>query len=166
MSQDFLTNERDVTSPATDRKLRVAVVDDFAPTRALVRTTLERSGIARVVVDAAGAREDITSICAEDPDVVLLDQNLGDVRGTELIGDILRACPTTMVAIFSALDAAAEEEAALTAGAFTYYEKDLLTETLPQVLSEDYALFQRALAGEDVCTRSALDRRGCLSGPT
>lgn len=166
MSQDFLTNDRDVTSPATDRKLRVAVVDDFAPTRALVRTTLERSGIARVVVDAAGAREDITSICAEDPDVVLLDQNLGDVRGTELIGDILRACPTTMVAIFSALDAETEEEAALTAGAFTYYEKDLLTETLPQVLSEDYALFQRALAGEDVCTRSALDRRGCLSGPT
>lgn len=163
MDQDSLTNDRDVAFPGSDRVLRVAVVDDFAPTRALVRATLERSGIACVVVEAPGMPEDVPSVCTHEPDVVLLDQSLGDVRGTELIGDILRECPTAMVAIFSALDPATEEEAAIRAGAFTYYEKDLITDVLPEVLCEDYALFQRALAGEDVCVRSATDRRGSLS---
>lgn len=163
MDQDSLTNHRDVAPPGSDRVLRVAVVDDFAPTRALVRATLDRSGIARVVVEVAGMPEDVPSVCAHEPDVVLLDQRLGDVRGTELIGDILRDCPTAMVAIFSALDPATEEEEAIRAGAFTYYEKDIITDVLAEVLFEDYALFQRALAGEDVCVRSASDRRGSLS---
>jgi hypothetical protein len=68
-----------------------------------------------------------------------------------------------MIAIFSALDADDEEASALRAGAFAYYEKSLATRALPEILAEDYALFRRALAGEDVCAPSAADRRRTLS---
>lgn len=165
MSQSLPSNERSGPSPAGVGRLRVAVVDDHAPTRALVRATLDGSGIASVVAEAAGSPEQVEAACAQEPDVILLDQQLGDVRGTELLGDVLRSCPTAMVAIYSALDPADEEAEALRAGAFTYYEKHLVAEVLPEVISEDYALFQRALAGEDVCTRSAMDRRLSMSGP-
>lgn len=166
MSQSLPPNELRSTSPAGAGRLRVAVVDDFAPTRALVRATLEGSGIASVVAEADGSPEQVAEACTQEPDIILLDQQLGGIRGTELLGDVLRACPKVMVAIYSALDPADEEADALRAGAFTYYEKHLVTEVLPEVLTEDYALFQRALAGEDVCTRSAMDRRLILSEPS
>ena len=166
MSQSLPPNNRRSTSPAWAGRLRVAVVDDFAPTRALVRAKLDGSGIASVVAEADGSPEQVAEACAQEPDVILLDQQLGAVRGTDLLGDVLRSCPTVMVAIYSALDPTTEEAEALRAGAFTYYEKHLVTEVLPEAISEDYALFQRALAGEDVCTRSAMDRRLSLSGPT
>lgn len=165
MSQSFPPNEQRSAAPAAAGRLRVAVVDDFAPTRALVRAKLDGSGMASVVAEADGSPGQVEAACQQQPDVLLLDQQLGGVRGTELLGDVLRTCPRVMVAIYSALDPADEEAEALRAGAFTYYEKHVVTEVLPEVICEDYALFQRALAGEDVCTRSAMDRRMSMSGP-
>ena len=163
MSQSLPSGGGRSRSPAGAGRLRVAVVDDFAPTRALVRAKLDGSGIAFVVAEADGSPEQVAEACSHEPDVILLDQQLGGLRGTELLGDVLRTCPTAMVAIYSALDPGTEEAEALRAGAFTYYEKHLVTQVLPEVISEDYALFRRALAGEDVCTRSAVERRLTMS---
>jgi DNA-binding NarL/FixJ family response regulator len=142
--------------------LRVAIVDDDEPIRTLVRTSLQRSPIATVIADADGTPDAVAAACARSPDVVLLDQNLGGRRGTELIGDIVRACPHAMIAIFSGLDADTEETSALSAGAFAFYEKRVTTPALPEILAQDYALFRRALEGEDVCAPSAADRRRVL----
>lgn len=139
--------------------LRVVVVDDDEPIRVLVRTLLDRSAVAAVVADADGNPDAVASACQRSPDVVLLDQNLGGRHGTELIGDILRACPNAMIAMFSGLDADAEEGPALSAGAFAFYEKTVVTPSLPEILAQDYALFRRALQGEDVCAPSAAERR-------
>jgi CheY-like chemotaxis protein len=142
--------------------LRVAVVDDDEPIRTLVRTLLDHSPIATVVADADGTPDAVAAACAQSPDVVLLDQKLGGRRGTELIGDIVRACPHAMIAIFSALDAEAEESSALSAGAFAFYEKRVTTPALAKILAEDHTLFRRALEGEDVCAPLAADRRRVL----
>jgi DNA-binding NarL/FixJ family response regulator len=143
--------------------LRVVVVDDDEPVRALVRTILDHSPIATVIADADGSPGTVAAACEQGPDVVLLDQKLGGRRGTELIGDIVRVCPNAMIAIFSALDADTEEAAALRAGAFAFYEKRVTTPALPEVIAQDHALFRRALAGEDVCAPSAVQRRRALS---
>jgi DNA-binding NarL/FixJ family response regulator len=143
--------------------LRVVVIDDEEPIRALVRAVLDRTSVATVIADADGSPEAVAAACEQEPDVVLLDQKLGGRRGTELIGDIVRVCPSAMIAIFSALDADTEEVSALRAGAFAYYEKSLTAQALPAILVEDHALFRRALAGEDVCAPSAADRRETLS---
>jgi DNA-binding NarL/FixJ family response regulator len=142
--------------------LRVVIIDDEEAIRTLVRRQLDCSAVATVIADADGSPDAVAAACEQEPDVVLLDQKLRGRRGTELIGDILRVCPSAMVAIFSALDADVEEAAALRAGAFAYYEKRLTGRALPEILAEDHALFRRALAGEDVCAPSAVQRRGAL----
>jgi CheY-like chemotaxis protein len=148
---------------AVAEPLRVVIIDDDEPIRALVRALLQRSPTATVVADADGSPDAVAAACEQSPDVVLLDQNLGSRRGTELIGDVLRACPHAMIAIFSGLDAETEETPALRAGAFAFYEKRVTTPTLPEILAEDYALFLRALEGEDVCAPAAAHRRRVLS---
>jgi hypothetical protein len=69
-----------------------------------------------------------------------------------------------MIAIFSGLDPDTEEGPALRAGAFAFHEKNVVTTELPSILAEDYALFGRALAGEDVCAPTAAARRLCTEG--
>jgi CheY-like chemotaxis protein len=140
--------------------LRVVVVDDDEPIRTLVRTLLDLSPLATVVADADGSPDAVAAACEQGPDVVLLDQKLGGRRGTELIGDIVRMCPNAMIAIFSALDAATEEAAALHAGAFAFYEKRITTPALGEIIAQDHALFRQALEGKDVCAPSAVQRRG------
>jgi two-component system, NarL family, nitrate/nitrite response regulator NarL len=142
--------------------LRVVVVDDDVSIRTVVRALLQRSDTATVVAEADGAPEQVAAACEQSPDVVLLDQNLGGRRGTELIGDIVRSCPNAMIAIFSGLDPDEEEGSALKAGAFAFYEKSVAVPALPALLADDYALFVRALEGEDVHAPSAGERRRAL----
>jgi DNA-binding NtrC family response regulator len=142
--------------------LRVVVVDDDVSIRTVVRALLQSSDAATVVAEADGAPEQVAAACEQSPDVVLLDQNLGGRRGTELIGDIVRACPNAMIAIFSGLEPDEEEVSALKAGAFAFYEKSVAVPTLPELLTDDHALFIRALEGEDVCAPSAAERRRAL----
>jgi CheY-like chemotaxis protein len=73
--------------------LRVVVVDDEEPIRALVRAVLDRTTGATFIADADGSPDAVAAACEQDPDVVLLDQKIGGRRGTELIGDIVRVCP-------------------------------------------------------------------------
>jgi DNA-binding NarL/FixJ family response regulator len=146
-------------------RLRVAIIDDHPPMRALIRVVLDASGTATLVAEADGTPRMVRAACRQQPQVVLLDQHLGaGLRGTELIGVILRSCPSAMIAIFSGLDPDTEEGPALRAGAFAFYEKRVVTTALPSILVEDYALFGRALAGEDVCAPTAAARRLCTEG--
>jgi two-component system, NarL family, nitrate/nitrite response regulator NarL len=139
--------------------LRVVVVDDEDPVRTLLRLTLNRSGRAIVVGESDGTPSDVLDACRTQPDVVLLDQHLRGLRGTDLIGDISRIAPSAMVAMLTALDARSEEAAALSAGAFVFYEKAVIATTLIDCLFADHELFRSALAGREVYAPSALSRR-------
>ena len=148
-----------MSSDARSEPLKVLVVDDEDEVRTLVRLTLHRSGLATVVAESDGSPADVALGCQALPDVVLLDQNLDGVRGTDLIGDISRNAPNAMVAMLTALDARSEEAAALSAGAFVFYEKSVIATGLVESLLEDHRLFQSALAGREVYAPSALSRR-------
>jgi DNA-binding NarL/FixJ family response regulator len=142
--------------------LRVVIVDDKPSIRALVRTMLAQGDAATVVAEADGSPEAVATACAQAPQVVLLDQNLGPTLGTDLIGDIMRSCPEAMIAVFSGLDPSTEEASALRAGAFVFYEKSVVTPALSEHLIDDHAVFRRALRGEDVCAPSVIERRRAL----
>lgn len=149
------------TSGGTER-LRVVVIDDKPAVRVLVRAMLAHGDAATVVAEADGSPEAVATACAQAPQVVLLDQNLGPTLGTELIGDIMRSCPEAMIAVFSGLDPSTEEASALRAGAFVFYEKSVVTPALAEHLVDDHAVFRRALRGEDVCAPSVIERRRAL----
>ncbi|MBW3659029.1 MAG: response regulator [Actinobacteria bacterium] len=137
--------------------LRVVVIDDSSDLRLLVRRRLEVEGGFEVVAEAGDAESGLAAAEAAQPDVVLLDLMLGHEDGAELVGPLMRSCPRTMIAAFSALAPETEEERLRRLGAFSYYPKEA-SESLAAWIREDHASFVRALAGEDVVAPSALTR--------
>jgi DNA-binding NarL/FixJ family response regulator len=138
--------------------ISVLVVDDEEALRTLIRRRLERTGWYVVVAEAATTTDAVARAEHHQPEVVLLDLLLGPDHGADIIGDLLRVAPRTLVAILTVLSAEDQEEAVKAAGAFVYYEKDLLAD-IPVHLREDLRTFQRALEGEDVVAPSAIARR-------
>lgn len=130
---------------STDGTLRVATIDDEPAIRALLRMTFDLQGGAAVVVEADGSPGSLDAVVAERPDVVLLDQELDGVRGTELIGDLSRRCPDAMIAMLSA--SVGVEDTALRAGAFACYPKRDLTVALPAQVAADHDRFAVAHLG-------------------
>ncbi|MEX1176819.1 MAG: response regulator [Nitriliruptor sp.] len=145
-------------SEPTPEPVRVVVVDDEPGIRRILELTLRRSGRYEVVAEAGDGEGALAAIAEHTPDIVLLDLMLGPEWGVDLIAPVLARSPGTMIAILTALSAEREEDAALTAGAFVYYEKTMVV-NLVEYLDRDFALFRRALDGDDVLAPSALQRR-------
>lgn len=148
---------------AVPRPLTVAIVDDEPHVRRLVRLSLDRTELVRVVGESDGRPDSLAEACGTSPDVVLLDQNLDGLRGTALIGEITRNAPRAMIAMLTALAADSEEAAALSAGAFVFYEKSVIADVLATCLVEDHRLFRSALEGREVHAPSARSRRTLLA---
>ncbi len=102
----------------------VLVVDDEASIRRLLRRALERQDYR--VVEAADARETVSALAIDHPDVVLLDLGLPDRDGLELVQVIKRTGAALLVV--SARDATDEKVAALDLGADDYVTKPFDTD--------------------------------------
>ncbi len=102
----------------------VLVVDDEASIRCLLRRALERQDYR--VVEAGNARETLTALAIDHPEVVLLDLGLPDRDGLELVPVIKRT--GTALLVVSARDATEEKVAALDLGADDYITKPFDTE--------------------------------------
>lgn len=137
--------------------LRVLVVEDDPDFRYLVVTSLLRSS-EQYAVQAAEVASWFEDVCEACPDILLLDLTLHGVDALDYLPRVVACCPETMVASLTGRPAEEYEPAVLAAGAFVFYEKNS-TADLPDYLSQDFALFQQALAGLDVVAPSALVRR-------
>lgn len=122
---------------------KVLVVDDEMAIRRLLRNSLSRAQFE--VIEAADAREALTALAIDKPDLVLLDLGLPDRDGRELIG-LVKASRAALL-IISARDATTEKVAALDLGADDYVTKPFDTE---EVLARvRVALRNRLLAGTE-----------------
>lgn len=81
----------------------VVVVDDHAGFRAAVRTTLEIDGRCRVAGEAASVPEalDLLEVLPHEPDLVLLDVNLGEIDGMRGAAMVVARHPTVPVLLCS-----------------------------------------------------------------
>jgi DNA-binding response OmpR family regulator len=74
-------------SPEPRGRVRtVLVVEDEAPLRSVIRRNLERRGI--VVHEARSAEEALTALSGQHPDLLLLDINLPDRTGWDLLREL------------------------------------------------------------------------------
>lgn len=137
----------------------VVLADDEEDYRFVLRQGIERGGRFRVLAEAGTALEALELATEHQPGVLLLDLGLPDQPEDTLIGDLLRAAPQTMIAIMTGRRAEEREPDTRAAGAFTFYEKDMIGRGLLDYLETDYALFERAIGGEDVVAPSAVTRR-------
>jgi two-component system KDP operon response regulator KdpE len=103
---------------------KVAIVDDEAAIRRLLKVALERAGY--LVVEASNGREALSALSIDRPDAVLLDLGLPDREGLELIPLIAKSGAALLV--ISAREATQEKVAALDLGADDYVTKPFDTD--------------------------------------
>lgn len=106
---------------------KILIVEDDAHIRRLLRAVVQRAG--HGVVEATNAREGLSLLDIDKPDIVLLDLGLPDRDGLELIQPMRNRSNATLI-IVSAREDTAEKVAALDLGADDYLTKPFDTEEL------------------------------------
>jgi DNA-binding NarL/FixJ family response regulator len=113
---------------------RIVIVDDDPSFLATVRVLLEAEGFI-VVGEALNGRDGVAAVAELDPDLVLVDVNLPDIDGFEVVQQLAdggRAPPVVLTSIRSASDFGDLVE---TSGAQAFITKaDISGEALAKIL--------------------------------
>jgi len=143
-----------------DRIPAVLIVDDEPQLVRTLRRMLEAEGF-RVLeaTDRAGVARELVHA----PELILLDLQLGDVSGVDVIADIRQQCPDSAILVMTGYATIDSVVACMRAGAFDYLEKPFnghlrVTQTLRR------ALEHRALCVRNRELEGELDRRSALEG--
>lgn len=108
---------------ARERPVRIVVVDDYRFMREIIATMLRRQGRYEVLAEAADAKGAVEACARLTPDLVLLDINLPDVSGIDLVPQIKRVSPKTRVLLCTAYVSDDRILDALRSGADGFAEK-------------------------------------------
>jgi DNA-binding NarL/FixJ family response regulator len=103
--------------------VRVLIVDDQDPFRAVARDVVEAAGDFEVVGEAASGEESVDLAQRLRPDLVLMDVNLPGIDGTEATRRILAEQPHVVVFLVSTYEPAEYEPKAAECGAAAYIPK-------------------------------------------
>ncbi len=118
------------------RLIRVLLVDDHAPIRQFLRTTLERNPEFDIVGEASNGLDAIEKFQNLDPDLILLDFGLPRMNGIEVTRRIRSLSPGAKILIVSQNQSPDLATEALRSGASGYVVKaDAAVELLPAVKS-------------------------------
>jgi two-component system KDP operon response regulator KdpE len=105
---------------ATEQTATVLIVEDEAPIRRFLRTTLTAQGFR--VFEATNGRDGIAEAAARTPDLIVLDLGLPDVNGLEVTRQ-LREWTSVPIIVLSARNQEQDKVAALDLGADDYVTK-------------------------------------------
>jgi two-component system, NarL family, invasion response regulator UvrY len=115
----------------------VLIVDDQAPFRAVARTVVSMTPGFDVAGEAESGEEAVTEAVRLQPDVVLMDINMGGISGIEATRRILATQPGILVVLLSTYDEQDLPDEARTCGAARYVHKEdfepgILMDLLPR----------------------------------
>jgi diguanylate cyclase (GGDEF)-like protein/PAS domain S-box-containing protein len=117
-------------------KFRVALVDDSAAERGLLRVALEESGEFEVLGEAADGPSAIALAARTQPDLLVLDMSMTGMSGLEAMGPIQEASPGTQIVFLSGFLSGTLSEAVERAGAFAQFDKSVpLDDLVRQLIS-------------------------------
>ena len=108
----------------SDPRVRVVVVDDHPFFRDGLSRGLINSGRIEMVGEAENGRDGLDIITAERPDVAVVDYQMPDLDGLQLLSAIIRDGIPTKVLMLSAIVDASIVYAAVEAGAAGYLSKE------------------------------------------
>jgi DNA-binding NarL/FixJ family response regulator len=119
---------------ASQRRLRVMVVDDHAVLRQGLTSLLAADADIEVVAQASGGEEVAAMVSQATPDVILMDLSMPDVDGVEATRRALAARRESRVVILTSFSEPEHVNAALDAGAVGYVLKDAAPEEILQAV--------------------------------
>lgn len=115
---------------AVETRTGVVIVDDDPDVRFLLATIIELDERFEVVAEASHAKEGLAAVEATNPDVILVDLDLGSDMGSKLIRDLRRTGSDACVVVVTGSDDPREHAAAFNAGANAIQAKAAMTSTL------------------------------------
>ena len=115
-------------------KIRVLVVDDHAGLREGIAVVVNAQADMIIAGEASNGREAIQQFRALQPDVTVVDWNLPEMRGEEVIATLIAEFPQARFIVVSALSGDDCPRRAVELGAKAYLCKDMLRrELLPAI---------------------------------
>jgi len=127
---------------------RILIVEDEPISRAILEETLANAGYNITVTETASEAWEQLAVHRQHFDAILLDRNLPDINGLELLGRIKSepSLPRTPVIMQTAMTAPEDIQAGLLAGAHYYLTKPLDISALLSIVSvaiKDYCDFRQ-----------------------
>ncbi|PIV14995.1 MAG: DNA-binding response regulator [Gallionellales bacterium CG03_land_8_20_14_0_80_55_15] len=116
--------------------IKILVVDDHALIRKGLKQLLEDSPNLQVTGEAASGNEAITRVRAEHFDLLLLDINLPDKHGIEVLKQLKSEQPELKIIVLSMYPEEQYGVRALKAGAMGYLNKQSASDTLITAISQ------------------------------
>jgi two-component system, NarL family, response regulator NreC len=138
-----------VTTPETEKKIRVLLADDHTLVRQGFRRLLEDDPTVTVVGEAATGLEAIAQCKALKPQVVVMDLSMPDLGGLEATAEILKADPQVKILILSMYSNEAYIRKAFELGARGYMLKNAIEVDLNRAvraLAEGEAYFSPGIS--------------------
>jgi len=114
----------------------VLIVDDHPLFRRGLAQLLQTVPGFRLVGEAAGGEEGIEMARARQPDLVLLDLNMRDMNGLEVLRQLRQLRPEPRVVMITVSDQGEDVVAALRGGADGYLLKDMEPEAMLEALAD------------------------------
>ena len=125
--------------PHQARPIRILLIDDHALLRAGLRMIIEsRMGMV-VVGEAENRRESLAAIAQEPPDIILLDLDLGDENGLDLLPELLTAVRDARIILLTGIRDAEVQRRAILLGAMGLVSKQKAADTVIRAIEKVYA---------------------------
>ncbi len=115
-------------------KVRLILVDDHKLFRCGIKSLFDNSAAVCVIAEAQNGKEGINKIISQNPDVVLLDLELGDINGLELIEKVLSQKPNVKFIILTSHINSHVISKAMKMGIYGYILKDINSEFLDMIV--------------------------------
>jgi diguanylate cyclase (GGDEF)-like protein/PAS domain S-box-containing protein len=147
----FCLEAKDLVPPAT---ANVLIVDDEVRIRSVYRVLLDAEG--RRIEECATGQEAIARLARQDVDVVVLDLNLPDLSGLDILEWMSSAHLTTSVIVFSSEGAIDAAILALRRGAIEFIRKSAEPEELVRTVA--HVLRRRFLERENSLITAQLEQ--------
>jgi len=119
--------------------IRVLCVDDHRIVRDGIALIISRQADMQVVGSAATGEEAVLQFKRHQPDVTLMDLQLGAMSGLDAIKVIRREHPTARIVVLTMYRGDEDIHKALAAGAATYLLKDTLSDDLIRIVRQVHA---------------------------
>jgi len=118
--------------------IRIAIVDDHAPFRKVLRQIIEREHDLSVVAETDNGLDATGMMERFRPDVVVMDLNMPVVDGFDAIGLITEEYPATKVITLSIHTLDDVRERAMEAGAYCFHSKDCIPEEIVAAIRDGH----------------------------
>ena len=125
--------------PRQDRLIRILMIDDHAVLRTGLRMIIESHMGMVVVGEAENRSETLAAIANQIPDIILLDLDLGDENGLDLLPDLIASVPNARIILLTGVRDVEVQRRAILLGAMGLVSKQKAADTVIRAIEKVYA---------------------------